>query len=176
MEIESAFPDMVGKLTHEISREIENIKGTTGERDSGSKDSMSLLENRLDEIESTVSGLAKSYKLINDLVAEMNISLFKIMNSDQQTSQLEQQEPETVEVRAEVSLLPRPKRHHKKLQFWLTKKSLLPRPKRHHKKLQFWLMKKSLQRMCPLLPKRTVVAIVRKKKEKEMNELAIQLL
>ena len=101
MEIESAFPDMVGKLTHEISREIENLKGTSGESDSGSKDSMSLLENRLDEIESTVSGLAKSYKLINDLVAEMNISLFKIMNSNQQTSQLEQQEPETVEVSAE---------------------------------------------------------------------------
>ena len=101
MEIESAFPDMVGKLTHEISREIENIKGTTGERDSGSKDSMSLLENRLNEIESTVSGLAKSYKLINDLVAEMNISLFKTMNAKQQPTQSGQQEPETVEVSAE---------------------------------------------------------------------------
>ena len=101
MEIESAFPDMVGKLTHEISREIENLKGTSGESDSTSKDSMSLLENRLDEIESTVSGLAKSYKLVNDLVAEMNISLFKLMNTKQQATQSEQQEPETVEVSAE---------------------------------------------------------------------------
>ena len=101
MEIESAFPDMVGKLTHEISREIENLKGTSGESDSASKDSMSLLENRVDEIESTVSGLAKSYKLINDLVAEMNISLFKIMNIREQSTQSEQQEPETVEVSEE---------------------------------------------------------------------------
>lgn len=101
MEIESAFPDMVGKLTHEISREIENLKGTSGESDSASKDSMSLLENRLDEIESTVSGLAKSYKLVNDLVAEMNISLFKLMNAKQQATQSEKQEPETVEVSAE---------------------------------------------------------------------------
>lgn len=101
MEIESAFPDMVGKLTHEISREIENLKGTSGESDSASKDSMSLLENRLDEIESTVSGLAKSYKLINDLVAEMNISLFKLMNIREQATQSEQQEPETVDVSAE---------------------------------------------------------------------------
>lgn len=101
MEIESAFPDMVGKLTHEISREIDNLKGTSGESDSASKGSMSLLENRLDEIESTVSGLAKSYKLINDLVAEMNISLFKLMNIREQATQSEQQEPETVEVSAE---------------------------------------------------------------------------
>jgi hypothetical protein len=82
MEIESAFPDMVGKLTQEMSREFDIIKGTTATADT--QGSVELLEKKLDELQATVTRLENSYRLINELTSEMNTSLLKIMNAKQQ--------------------------------------------------------------------------------------------
>ena len=96
MEIESAFPDMVGKLTREISREFENIKGVpranTG-GDSAASEAVAGLEKRLNDIEATVAGLAKSYKLISDLTTEMNTSMLRAIAAQHQEDQTDEASP-----------------------------------------------------------------------------------
>ena len=94
MEIESAFPDMVGKLTQEMSREFDIIKGTTATVDT--QGSVELLEKRLNDLQASVTSLEKSYRLINELTAEMNTSLLKLMNAKQQVVNEEVQVAESV--------------------------------------------------------------------------------
>jgi len=97
MEIESAFPDMVGGLARELSREIENIKGipreNSGDTNSTAVASTAILEKRLSDIEATVAGLVKSYKLISDLTAEMNTSFFRVMTAQRQAEQMDDAAP-----------------------------------------------------------------------------------
>ena len=97
MEIESAFPDMVGKLTLEISREIESIKETTD-----TQGPVEFLEAKLNDLQATVASLKKSYKVISDLTAEMSTSLFKLMNAGQPAAQADESAPTFVDVKTET--------------------------------------------------------------------------
>jgi hypothetical protein len=87
MEIESSVPDMIRNMTQEIGREIDSIKTTRPARsdvsDNNSQEQMARIEMQLDEVEERMAELMNSYRLINDLTAEMNTSLLKLMNAQQ---------------------------------------------------------------------------------------------
>jgi hypothetical protein len=91
IEIESSVPDMIRNMTQEIGREIDSIKTNRPDEsvvsDNNSQEQIVRLEMQLDEVEERMSELMNSYRLINDLTTEMNTTLLKFMNAQQQSAQ-----------------------------------------------------------------------------------------
>lgn len=91
MEIESSVPDMIRNMTQEIGREIDSIKtirpAESVASDNNSQEQIARLEMQLDEVEERMLELMNSYRLINDLTTEMNTTLLRFVNAQQQPAQ-----------------------------------------------------------------------------------------